>query len=841
VRILIFASWRSLLRHFDSTVRLLVSEGHSVVVAIPDDGTRKQLQRSLAKAGVRLVRYQYARDPALASAVTTMRLVRDYMRYMKPPLLSAHANRRRVFELLVDEIGGDLSGQAEPTPLPSWLDDDEVISSLEHKLRDIESLVPSDSSIERVIEEERPDVVLVTPLVAAGSRQVEVVKAARALGIPCGLLVFSWDNLSNKGVIHEPPDRVFVWNGIQRAEAVELHGIDPSAVVVTGAPRFDSFFEMQPSTTRSEFCERYGLDPARPIITYVASAPAVTEREALIVDRWIAAVRNGPLSIREANVVIRPHPRQREVWVDWSGRTAPLIAVSPRPTVHGDQSLYDELYHSAAAVGLNTSAQIEAAIVGRPVYTFRADELAPGQEGSTHFSYLLTDRGGFVEHAATLDEHVEQLSRGVGGGFDVQTLTRFTESFVRPAGLDRPATPILAQGIIDLAGGGSTRFMPSRSTGRLLEPAIRLRDKSRRVAVGGRALRIRQALGTRARAAVFGLPPPKPSADTHVRDARSHLQALCDTDGPIVVGPWLGEVGYELLYWIPFVRWAARRHKSLKERMVVVSRGGTASWYGPLASRYVDVFDLMTTTELGTWRAGLLPERTVGFKQYDISPLDVELTRRARERLGVTEGPLLHPSLLYELLLPLAELGATPRLAKVAAYEPISAPSLDLDLPERFVAVRFYSSHFFPEAANTTEHVEAVLRALGDEWPLVDLDPNLDLDDHSAMRAAGVPLDLSSAMPSRNLEIQTAIIARAHAFVGTYGGLSYLPPMVGVPSICFYTESPDKYRRHLSLASELFANREWGDFVALDLGRPRSLEALAIALGAIARPGVPSG
>lgn len=809
-----------------------------MVVAIPDDGTQKPLQGSLAKAGVRLVRYQYARDPALASAVTTMRLARDYMRYLKPPLLSAHANRRRVFELLVDEIGGDPGAQTAPTPLPSWLDDD-VISSLEHKLKEIESLVPSDASIERLIEEESPDVVLVTPLVSPGSRQVEVVKAARSLGIPCGLLVFSWDNLSNKGVIHEPPDRVFVWNGIQRAEAVELHGIDPSAVVVTGAPRFDSFFEMQPSTTRSGFCERYGLDPARPMITYVASAPAVTEREPVIADRWIAALRAGPPSIREANVVVRPHPRQREVWADWSARTAPLIAVSPRPTVHGDQSLYDELYHSAAVVGLNTSAQIEAAIVGRPVYTFSADELAPGQKGSTHFSYLLTDRGGFVEHAATLDEHVDQLSRGVGGAFDVQKLRRFTESFVRPAGLDRPATPILAGGIIDLARGGSTRCMPSRSTGRPLEPAIRLRDKSRHVALGDRVLRIRHALGARARAAVFGLSPPKPSADTHVRNARSRLQALCDTDGPIVVGPWLGEVGYELLYWIPFVRWAARRHESLRERMVIVSRGGTASWYGPLASRYIDVFDLMTTTELRTWRAGLLPERAVGFKQYDISPLDDELARRAHERLGVKEGSVLHPSLLYELLQPLAELGATPRFAKVAAYEPISPPSLDLDLPERFVAVRFYSSHFFPETANTTAHVEAVLRALGAEWPLINLDPNLDVDDHSAMRAASMPLELSSALPSRNLEVQTAIIARAHAFVGTYGGLSYLPPMLGVPTVCFFTEAPTRYRRHLSLASELFASREWGDFVALDLGRPRSLETLAITLGAIVRPDVP--
>ena len=25
--------------------------------------------------------------------------------------------------------------------------------------------------------------------------------------------------------------------------------------------------------------------------------------------------------------------------------------------------------------------------------------------------------------------------------------------------------------------------------------------------------------------------------------------------GPILVGPWLSEVGFELLYWIPLLRW----------------------------------------------------------------------------------------------------------------------------------------------------------------------------------------------------------------------------------------------------------------------------------------------
>ena len=62
--------------------------------------------------------------------------------------------------------------------------------------------------------------------------------------------VFSWDNLSTKGLVHVQPDAVLVWNDRQRTEAVEMHQCRHDAIVVTGAPRFDEFFAMTPKTTR---------------------------------------------------------------------------------------------------------------------------------------------------------------------------------------------------------------------------------------------------------------------------------------------------------------------------------------------------------------------------------------------------------------------------------------------------------------------------------------------------------------------------------------------------------------------------------------------------------------
>ena len=76
------------------------------------------------------------------------------------------------------------------------------------------------------------------------------------------------------------------------------------------------------------------------------------------------------------------------------------------------------------------------------------------------------------------------------------------------------------------------------------------------------------------------------------------IAALARGREPIIAGPWLAEVGYEVLYWIPFLRWLVDAHAIAPERLVIVSRGGMEALYADLAATYVDLFDLMTPQEL---------------------------------------------------------------------------------------------------------------------------------------------------------------------------------------------------------------------------------------------------
>lgn len=473
MRILFVLKGFGLIRHFEEVVQHLVTNGHTVILAQAKvKAGRETVPDSLRRLpGCSAIPASIGAPDGQRLALDLLRMTRDYLRYHEPALWAATANRRRALSRLVRTVS---VGTAKLPPATSdvlFRLDEPAVALLRQGFRDLEAAFPADPGYVRFLESQQPDLLLVTPLVNLGGRQAEFVKAARALGVPSALPVFSWDNLSNKGVIHQLPDRVFVWNEVQRREAIDLHGVSGDAVTVTGAPRFDVFFRRSPSSERAVFCRAHGLDPGRALVVYLASSPTVTPNEPDFVDAWIAALRGSATpQLREAQLLVRAHPRAKAIWrhhprygTEATGAGAAIIVST---SAQSDQSLYDALAHAVAAVGLNTSAELEAAILGTPVYTVRAPTVAPGQTGSRHFQYLLAEHGGFVEQADTLHEHVLQLAAGLAGGFDHERQRRFVEQFVRPRGIGMPASPILADEIAALAQAGRQRCLQADAGGR---------------------------------------------------------------------------------------------------------------------------------------------------------------------------------------------------------------------------------------------------------------------------------------------------------------------------------------------------------------------------------------
>jgi hypothetical protein len=89
---------------------------------------------------------------------------------------------------------------------------------------------------------------------------------------------------------------------------------------------------------------------------------------------------------------------------------------------------------------------------------------------------------------------------------------------------------------------------------------------------------------------------------------------------------------------------------------------------------------------------------------------------------------------------------------------------------------------------------------------VVLLNTGLALDDHEDLQVPGgmgVHTVERLMTPQGNLELQTRIVANARAFVGTYGGLAYLGPLYGVPSVGFYSHESELVPAHLDVGWRL--------------------------------------
>ena len=433
------------LRNFEPALRLLAERGHDLhLVAERTDTvggarTLELLQRDYPER----ISFSYApsrKDAVWQTLAVRMRLSLDYWRYLdrrydhSPSLRARGATQAPALARLVM-----LPRAMRTRPLR------EALSSI---VRTLERALPAGDRVEALLRSERPDLLLITPLLYFGSQQVDWVRAARTLGIRTALGVGSWDHLTTKGLIHEPPERVLVWNEAQRAEAWELHGIRPARVTVTGAQAYDHWFVQQPSRSRLAFCARVGVPHDRPLLLYLCSSPFITPYEVPFVRRWIEAIRSSSDSaLRDAAILVRPHPQNGDQWRDFDPAAYQAVGIWPRAganPVDADTraDYFDSMFYSCAVVGVNTSALIESGIVGRPVYTVLADDFAGQQDGTLHFQHLKHVNGGLLTTAATLEEHVRQLAGAVRRqpGRDEKS-DAFIRAFVRPYGLDAPAAP----------------------------------------------------------------------------------------------------------------------------------------------------------------------------------------------------------------------------------------------------------------------------------------------------------------------------------------------------------------------------------------------------------------
>lgn len=221
VRILVVLRALNMDRITEGLLRCAIDRGHTVHVALERHKVGPTTEGdSLFDALAReSARFSYGslpprREPWLHTA-TRLRCAIDYLRYFEPDFAEA--------ELLRERARGRAPWYARLAASLGLLRSRRMRRAFDRCLWALERRMPVSESCLALLRKRKPDILLVSPLVEIGSAQGDHLRAADRLGIPTGLVVASWDNLTTKGVIRDAPDLTIVWNEDQVREAVEFH------------------------------------------------------------------------------------------------------------------------------------------------------------------------------------------------------------------------------------------------------------------------------------------------------------------------------------------------------------------------------------------------------------------------------------------------------------------------------------------------------------------------------------------------------------------------------------------------------------------------------------------
>jgi hypothetical protein len=249
MRILFVLRHPSYLRNFTNVVTTLSSAGHRIHIIfdsrgpVGEDELVKRVQSEHANITWQFIERE-RKEIILPwqSLANNIRYGCDYLRYLEKPFANAHALRARARRKSPEWVGRFADSYLAPFPpaLAAALSIGPALewSIWEHPLTD------------RFIDLFQPDLIMATPVVGLGSYQVDWFKAARRRGIPSVLPVTSWDNLTNKGRLRVPPDKILVWNEAQKAEATRFHGVRAKDVIVCGAWTYDHWYEWKPTLSQ---------------------------------------------------------------------------------------------------------------------------------------------------------------------------------------------------------------------------------------------------------------------------------------------------------------------------------------------------------------------------------------------------------------------------------------------------------------------------------------------------------------------------------------------------------------------------------------------------------------
>lgn len=280
------------------------------------------------------------------------------------------------------------------------------------------------------------------------------------------------------------------------------------------------------------------------------------------------------------------------------------------------------------------------------------------------------------------------------------------------------------------------------------------------------------------------------------------VEDIIKTNKKIIFGPWLGEVGYELLYWIPFIRKLCKNNNLSYENIYIISRGGVSEWYSDFSKNYIDIFDLISKENFDDIKNKIF-QQNKSQKQSKMK-MDIEFLKKY---FSETDYFFFTPSLMFNIL-PNYFKGyyGIQFIKKYFEYKEINLndKNFESNLLKRYnltkgeyTAIKFYKR----ESYENNESIHEMLNKISKGKKLISLDQQQTYDEHENFNnnykcLGNLPLN-------QNLKIQSYIIKNSKYFYGTYGGFAYLATLLGTPNTTFETKKEFNQNFHKYLNDEI--------------------------------------
>jgi hypothetical protein len=285
----------------------------------------------------------------------------------------------------------------------------------------------SHPAAEKVFDAHQPSIVIVSNPGLIFS-EVPLLRTAKRRGIRTMAIDPSWDNFTNKLIPVRRVDRLVVWNTLMKDQAVALHGYQPDDIRMAGTPQWDPYFRDDVLTSREEFFQKIGADPARKLVTLTTSPAELYGYFEPIVEQLMAACERGR-RLEGSQLLVRVHPRDAiERYAAFEGKAGVIIEKPFKTTVRsGDgmtvdvttdaqRHLANTMRHSDVIVQVSSTIAIEAAMFDTPVVNiaFDGDSTLPFARSAKRYTQFThwqnVSATGSVREAATPEQMIELIA-----------------------------------------------------------------------------------------------------------------------------------------------------------------------------------------------------------------------------------------------------------------------------------------------------------------------------------------------------------------------------------------------------------------------------------------------